>query len=172
MIHVSTIPPRTKTHFRGWPRGGRAGLERFDKTRIDAGTLHGLPRVTVNGISAPTRHRDSVSFAFNYDFDFDSDLRVPLSTLPPPSSCPRFYSRTTLVLFRFFVSRLLTKMTHSASHIAPLYFFPPKADFEFNWPRIIFSPSFSTKLKMFTDIHWFIRHILPLVVIIAATRQT
>jgi len=41
--------------------GGRAGLKRFDKSRIDAGTPHGLPRVTVNGISAPRATGDGIS---------------------------------------------------------------------------------------------------------------
>lgn len=43
--------PRVESRIFERPRGGRAGLGRFDKTWIDAGTRHGLPRVTVNGIS-------------------------------------------------------------------------------------------------------------------------
>lgn len=90
----------------------------------------------------------------------------PLPLVPDSIPGPHSY------FFGSSCRELLTKMTRSALHIAPLYFFPPKVDFGFNWPRIIFSSSFSTKLKIFTDIHWFIRHVLPLVIIIAATRQT
>lgn len=117
MIHVSAILPRQSRIFGGWPRGGRAGLERFDKTRIDAGTPHGLPRVTVNGISAPTAHRETPYLAFNYDFDFDF-VAVSWRSF----FCPRFYSGIA-VHFRLtfgFASRLLTKITPDFT--PPLYF--------------------------------------------------
>jgi len=63
--------------------GGRAGLKRFDKSRIDAGTPHGLPRVTVNGISAPraTRGMGYLYLVFNYDFDFDFIVSRLLASL-------------------------------------------------------------------------------------------
>jgi len=78
------IPAGLASHFRRWPpRGGRAGLKRFDKSRIDAGTPYGLPRVTVNGISAPraTRGMGYLYLAFNYDFDFDFIVSRLLASL-------------------------------------------------------------------------------------------
>lgn len=82
----------TKTHFREWPRGGRAGLKRFDKTRIDAGTLRGLLRVTVNGISAPTTTQRLCIFSPSITIlTSDFDLRVFAPSLPSllvPDSIP------------------------------------------------------------------------------------
>lgn len=121
----------TKTHFRGWPRGGRAGLERFDKTRIDAGTLRGLPRVTVNGISAPTRHRERLLY-----LSPSITILTLISTFASSHPLTPFFLSQILFrephsYFRFFVSRLLTKMTPGFAYCsAP--FSCPKEDLRFD----------------------------------------
>lgn len=65
--------PRVESRIFERPRGGRAGLGRFDKTWIDAGTRHGLPRVTVNGISPLHGHAQPHS----------SSPSITISTLIP-----------------------------------------------------------------------------------------
>jgi len=110
----------TKSYFRGWPRRGRAGLERFDKTRIDAGTPHGLPRVTVNGISSRTTQRRNISSSITIlILILLSRLKCLLLSLGSISE-PHSY-------FRLSVSRLLTRRDISISYSC--FIFLPNKEF-------------------------------------------
>jgi len=114
MIHVSAILSRQSRIFGkggGWPRGGRTGLKRFDKTRIDAGTPHGLLRVTVNGISVPTTHRETPYLAFNYDFDFDF-----VAASSRPFFCPRFHFEMGIPRLTFVSASRLQRRQCPISH--------------------------------------------------------
>lgn len=142
MIHVSTILQTTKTHFRGWPLVGRAGRGWNASIKLGSmlGTLHGLPRVTVNGISATDkRQRETLSLHLLSSITiltlistFASSYSLPLASSFLSSQILFQDHIWTFVNIRFFPVPIADRNDGRLYIFGPLPFTPSRGDLGFN----------------------------------------